>query len=77
MESGFFEVSIEDGGAQDGGQVEKHELCGNDDLIDVQWILDYSGQVDYLAVKPHQGAIQVSDLANSGAEEDLEEMAFM
>ena len=34
-------------------------------------------QVDYLAVEPHQGPIQVSYLANSSTKEDLEGMTFM
>lgn len=40
MESCFFEVSIEDGGTQDGGQIKKHELCRDNDLMDVQWVVD-------------------------------------
>jgi len=77
VERGFFEVSVENGGAQDGGQIEKHELCRYNDLMDAQWISDGSSSADYLAIKPHQGTIQVSYLANSGAKEDLEAMVFM
>jgi len=74
VKSGLFEVSVENGGTQDGGQIEKHELCGDNDLMDVQWVLDDSSSADYLAIKPHQGTIQVSYLADSSAKEDLEEM---
>ena len=77
MESGFFEVSVENGGTQDGGQIEKHELCGDNDLMNVQRVLDSSSPVDYLAIKPHQGTIQVSYLADSSAKEDLEEVVFV
>ena len=77
MESGLFEVSVENGGTQNGGQIEKHELCGDNNLMDVQWVLDDSSPADYLAIKPHQGTIQVSYLADSSAKEDLEEMVFM
>lgn len=45
--------------------------------MDAQWVLDGSCLADYLAIKPHQGTIQVFYLANSGAKEDLEEMVFM
>ena len=77
MESGFFEVSIEDGGTQDGRQIEKYELCRDNDLMDAQWVLDGSNPADYLAIKPHQGTIQVSYLADSSAKEDLEEVVFV
>jgi len=39
--------------------------------------LNVSDPTEYLAVKPHQGAIQISDLANPGAKENLEETVLM
>lgn len=77
MESGIFEVSVENGGTQDGGQIEKHKLCRDNNLMDVQRVLDDSSPVNYLAIEPHQGTVQISYLTNSSAKEDLEEMVFM
>jgi hypothetical protein len=77
VESGFFEVSVEKSRAKDCRQIEKHELCGDDDLADVQQVSDSSASANYLAVKPHQGAVQVSYLADSCTKEDLGGMVFI
>lgn len=77
MESGLLEVSVEDGRAENGRQIKQDKLCGNNDLIvGVQRHLNSFFTVDYLAVKPHEGTVQVSYLADSRAKEYLEEILF-
>ena len=77
MERGFFEVSVENSRTKDCRQIEKHELCGDNDLANVQQVLGGPTLVNYLAVKPHQGAVQVSYLADSRTKEDLRGIVFI
>ena len=74
VKCGLFEVAVQNGRTDDGGEVKHDELCGDDDLGIMQMSdsapASFSRGI-YLTVETHESAVEVSYLPYACADENL------